>query len=270
MKMQRMKMSLVLMAGLACAGAEGATVQQAEVPAEIAARFEARVYADAGGEKLGYRFLKPKSYEAGKKYPLVLFLHGAGERGDNNLAQLKHGMRIFSSEEFQAKNPSFLVVPQVPANQKWSDVDWSKLSNSLPEKPSRNMRLAMEVLDGLQKEFSIDADRVYVTGISMGGYGTWDAISRWPDRFAAAVPICGGGDEAQAAKLTKLPIWCFHGDKDGAVPVARSRNMIAAIKAAGGDPKYTEYPGVGHNSWDNAYKDEALYDWLFAQKRSPK
>ena len=239
-----------------------------DVPPAMTGLFEARVYADGTGETLGYRMMKPKNYDAAKKYPLVLFLHGAGERGSDNVAQLKHGMAVFSSDEFQAKNPALIIVPQVPPNQKWSDTDWSKLTNSLPEKPSRNMRLAMELVDAMQKEFSIDPDRLYITGISMGGYGTWDAISRWPGKFAAAVPICGGGDEKQAAKLTKLPIWCFHGDKDPAVPVVRSRNMIAAIKAAGGDPKYTEYPGVGHNSWDNAYADPALYDWLFAQKRA--
>ncbi len=258
------------LAAVAMSSAVAEAPKPPEVAPEIAARFEARVYSDASGEKLGYRLMKPKNYDAAKKYPLVLFLHGAGERGDNNVAQLKHGMKIFSSDEMQAKNPCFLVVPQVPTNQKWSDVNWSEMKNALPEKPSRNMRLAMEVLDAMQKEFSIDAGRIYITGISMGGYGTWDAISRWPDRFAAAIPICGGGDENQAAKMTKLPIWCFHGDKDGAVPVARSRNMIAAIKAAGGEPKYTEYPGVGHNSWDNAYADAALYDWLFAQKRPAK
>lgn len=239
-------------------------------PADIVARFEARTYTDAGGEKLGYRLFKPKNHDAAKKYPLVFFMHGAGERGDNNIAQLKHGMKVFSSEELQAQHPCFIVAPQVPNNQKWSDVNWSELKNALPSEPSRSLRMAMEAIAGLQKEFSIDADRLYITGLSMGGYGTWDAISRWPDTFAAAVPVCGGGDENQAAKLTRIPLWCFHGDQDGAVPVVRSRNMIAAIKAAGGEPKYTEYPGVGHNSWDKAYADPALYDWLFAQKRPSK
>lgn len=236
----------------------------------LAAKFEARSHAGAQGEQLGYRLFKPANYDPARKYPLVLFLHGAGERGSNNIAQLKHGMKVFTSDDMVARNPAFVVVPQVPQNQKWSDVNWSEMKNALPKEPSTSMRLTMEVLAALQKEFSIDADRIYVTGISMGGYGTWDAICRYPGVFAAAVPVCGGGDEAQAAVLAKLPIWCFHGDKDTAVPVARSRNMIEAIKQAGGSPKYTEYPGVGHNSWDNAYADAALYDWLFAQKRAAK
>lgn len=262
MKMHARK--ILLCAAAAAAMSAGAQEEQ------LVARFEARTFADAGGETLNYRLLKPKQYDPARKYPLVLFLHGAGERGSNNVAQLKHGMKIFSSDDLQAKTPAFIVAPQVPAGMKWSDVNWSEQKNALPEKPSRTLRLTMAALEALQKEFSLDGNRLYITGISMGGYGTWDAISRWPDKFAAAAPICGGGDENQAPKLTKLPIWCFHGDKDGAVPVARSRNMIAAIKAAGGDPKYTEYPGVGHSSWDNAYADGALYEWLFAQKRAAK
>src|SRR5207244_7702516 len=119
----------------------------------------------------------------------------------------------------------------------------------------------------LQKEFSIDPKRLYITGLSMGGYGTWDLISRHPELFAAAAPICGGGDEDQAEKIAKLPIWIFHGAKDQAVPVERSRNMVTALKKAGGEPKYTEYPDVGHDSWVRAYKDPELFAWLFAQKK---
>lgn len=238
--------------------------QEATPP--VAEKFESRTFTGVDGETLGYRLFKPANYDAKQKYPLVLFLHGAGERGSNNIMQLKHGMKVFTSDAFQAKHPCFIVAPQVPQNQKWSDVNWAELTNALPDKPSRSMALAMGALDSLQKQFSMDAKRLYITGISMGGYGTWDAISRWPDRFAAAAPVCGGGDMRQADKLTKIPIWCFHGDKDTAVPVLRSRNMIEAIKAAGGNPKYTEYPGVGHNSWDKAYADPELYDWMFAQK----
>lgn len=251
----------VLAAGVVCA-----QEKTPEPQPPVAGKFEARTFTGANGETLGYRLFKPANYDAKQKYPLVLFLHGAGERGSNNVMQLKHGMKIFASDAFQAKHPCFIVAPQVPQNEKWSNVNWAELTNALPAEPSRNMVLAMSALDALQKEFSVDAQRLYITGISMGGYGTWDAISRWPDRFAAAAPICGGGDMAQASRLTKLPIWCFHGDKDTAVPVLRSRNMIEAIKAAGGNPKYTEYPGVGHNSWDKAYSDPELYDWMFAQK----
>ncbi|QDU30003.1 Prolyl oligopeptidase family protein [Anatilimnocola aggregata] len=230
-------------------------------------RFEARTYAGAGGEKLNYRLLKPKDYDPNKKYPLVLFMHGAGERGDDNKRQLVHGMNDFASDEVMAKYPAFVVAPQCPNGKKWVEVDWGAAKHTAPEKPSISLQLTFETLDAIAKEFSIDDKRIYVTGLSMGGYGTWDSIERKPDYFAAAAPICGGGDVEQAKKLTKLPIWAFHGDKDTAVKPERSRDMIAAIKAAGGEPKYTEYPGVGHNSWTATYRNPEFYAWLFAQKK---
>jgi predicted peptidase len=230
-------------------------------------RFEARTYTDAAGGKLNYRLLKPKAYDAAKKYPLVVFFHGAGERGDDNQKQLVHGMGDFASEAIMDKYPAFVIAPQCPNGQKWADVDWSAEDHKLPEKPSPSMQLSLELLAALQKEFSIDASRLYVTGLSMGGYGTWDAIQRNPQFFAAAAPICGGGDSTAVEKIKSLPIWAFHGDQDNAVKVKRSRDMIAALKAAGGEPKYTEYKGVGHDSWTATYRDPAFYEWLFAQKK---
>lgn len=234
---------------------------------DVKDRFEARTYADDAGNKLLYRLFKPKSYDAKQKYPLVLFLHGAGERGADNAAQLKHGMNDFSGEAVQAKFPCFIVAPQCPTGDRWVDVDWGADKHDMPAKPSPPIRLTLRAIENLQKEFSIDAKRLYITGLSMGGYGTWDAIQRHPELFAAAVPICGGGDPKYAEKIKNIPIWAFHGDKDTAVKVERSRDMIAAIKAAGGMPKYTEYPGVGHDSWTATYKDAEMYKWLFAQSR---
>ena len=124
----------------------------------------------------------------------------------------------------------------------------------------------MQMIAKMQKELPIDPKRLYVMGLSMGGYGTWDALQRYPEKFAAAVPICGGGDETAADRI-KAPVWAFHGDADGAVPVQRSRNMIEAIRKAGGKPKYTEYPGVGHNSWSAAFKDPELLKWLFSHHK---
>jgi len=125
----------------------------------------------------------------------------------------------------------------------------------------------LKVVDTVRKEFPIDDKRIYITGLSMGGYGTWDLIARHPKIFAAAIPVCGGADESTAPTIKDLPIWCFHGAADPTVPPQRSQNMIAALKAAGGQPKYTEYPGVGHNSWDKAYAEPDLPTWLFAQHR---
>jgi predicted peptidase len=146
-------------------------------------------------------------------------------------------------------------------------VDWTAASHKLPDKPSEPLRLALELIEALCEELPIDRGRIYITGLSVGGYGVWDALSRWPELFAAGVPVCGGGDEALAERIAKVPVWAFHGARDGVVKPARSRNMIEALKQAGASPKYTEYADVGHNSWVRAYRDPELFRWLFAQKR---
>ncbi|QEG38680.1 carboxylesterase family protein [Roseimaritima ulvae] len=231
-------------------------------------QFEARQYSDADGNSLSYRILKPKQYDPAKKYPLVMFWHGAGERGDDNQRQLVHGMADFASAEVMEKYPAFVVAPQCPKNQKWANNDWSADQHTMSEQPSTPMRLSLELIDSLQKEFSIDADRIYVTGLSMGGFGTWDALQRRPKQFAAAIPICGGGDTALAEKIASVPVWVFHGGNDTVVKTSRSRDMVQALKEAGGKPKYTEYPGVGHNSWSATYANPEVYKWLFSQRRS--
>ena len=228
--------------------------------------YEARTYQDAAGQTLGYRLLVPRNYDRSQRYPLVLFLHGAGERGDDNSAQLKHGARLFLKPQVREKFPCFVVAPQCPKEQKWSDIDW-KSGGALPAEASAPSRLTLEVLQKLQQEFSIDADRLYVTGLSMGGYGTWDHICRSPERWAAAVPVCGGGDPRSVARAREIPVWAFHGDDDRAVPVARTREMVTALRAAKGHVYYSEYPGVPHDSWTNAYDEPELLPWLFAQKR---
>jgi predicted peptidase len=130
------------------------------------------------------------------------------------------------------------------------------------------LQLALEALAELQTKFSIDAARLYVTGQSMGGFGTWAVICEHPDLFAAAIPVCGGGDATQASKLSRLPVWAFHGEKDEAVSVERSRSMIAAMREAGGTPKYTEYKGAGHVIWNDVFKEPALISWVFTQRRA--
>ncbi len=231
--------------------------------------YEARAYKNDKGETLNYRLLVPKDYSqtGTESYPLVLFLHGAGERGDDNVKQLVHGTKEFAKEENRQKYPCFVVAPQCPNGKKWVEVDWSADTHKQPEEESISLVLTRETLAALQKEFRIDAKRLYVTGLSMGGYGTWDMITRTPEVFAAAIPICGGGDETVADKVSKLPVWVFHGDKDTAVKPERSRRMVAAIEAAGGKPKYTEYPEVGHDSWTQTYANPEVIGWLFAQKR---
>lgn len=229
--------------------------------------YEARTFTAPEGGTLPYRLLQPAEHKA--KVPLVLFLHGAGERGDNNSDQLRHGAPLF----LQARDrfPCYVAAPQCPADQKWVDVDWSKPSMVQPAEPSAPMKLVLGLLDALPKEFpDIDLDRIYVTGLSMGGFGTWDLITRFPQRFAAAAPICGGADSDKAAAVAQTPIWTFHGNVDPVVTVEQTRRMIGAIKDAGGEPLYTEYPNCGHDSWTNAYQEPELLPWMFAQTREQK
>lgn len=196
-----------------------------------------------------YRFHAPARIEPGKSYPLVLLLHGAGERGTNNVAQLKWGAdEIFSW--FRARGEElYFVAGQVPEGKRWVEVDWSAVDHEMPSEPSEPMAKLMSLVEHLFVHAPVDRSRVYVTGLSMGGYGTWDIICRRPDWFAAAMPICGGCDLAQAWKLRGVQIWIYHGDRDSVVPFVRSRRITAALWACNGNVKYTEFPGVGHDSW---------------------
>ena len=230
--------------------------------------FEARTFTSPDGAKLPYRLLAPLNYDAGKKYPLVLFLHGAGERGDDNKTQLKFGVAVFARPDMREKFPCFVVAPQCPKDKKWVEMDWGGVSGTAPDYPGPMEPLLLAMLDSLGGEFSTDPDRLYVTGLSMGGYGTWDLITRHPEKWAAAVPVCGGGDKTKAAAAKPVEVWAFHGLADAVVPPVRSRDMILGLRAAGGIGTHTEYPGVQHDSWTLAYAEPNLLPWLFAQQRN--
>lgn len=223
-------------------------------------------FTGANGKTLLYR-LAEKASDDGSKIPLVLFLHGAGERGDDNTAQLVHGVPELVTWLDAHERGYRLVAAQVPEGMRWVEVDWDATSHVMPEEPSQTMGLLLELIDKLVADPSVDADRVYATGISMGGYGTWDLISRRPELFAAALPVCGGGDERQAPKIASLPIWAFHGSADDAVPVCRSRNMVSALWAAGSNAHYREYPDGPHWIWTNTYGDPEVLSWFFRQRR---
>jgi len=219
---------------------------------------------------LKYLLSVPKEYGQGKqRWPLMLFLHGAGERGDNLDLVRKHGppKLIAAGKEY----PFIVVSPQCP-----KDIWWSS-----PE--------MIAALDGLLKEvvakYAVDADRVIVTGLSMGGFGTWALAAAYSDRFAAIVPICGMGDPETAERIKHIPTWVFHGAKDPVVPIKGTRkfpnlelgknlvgsqDMVDALKAAGGSPKFTAYPDAKHDSWTAAYETKELYDWMLAQRRGGK
>ncbi len=229
--------------------------------------FSKETFRSPSGGELLYRKLTPAKIEADQKYPLVLFLHGAGERGDNNEAQLVHGMKDFAKR--QETNPAFVIAPQCPSGKKWVEVDWSGDRHTMPEQPSESLALCRELIDSMIKDLPIDTSRIYVTGLSMGGYGTFDAATRWPELFAAAAPVCGGGDDAESAiaKLKSVPLWIAHGDADRAVSVERSRMMVSALKKVGVEPHYIEMPKVGHDSWTATYSNDEFHKWLFSQQR---
>ncbi len=230
--------------------------------------YEARTFTAADGATLGYRLLAPTATEPGKKYPLVLFLHGAGERGTDNAAQIKHGAPLFAKPEVRQKYPCYVLAPQCQPDKTWSAVKGWTGPNTYEEQPTEPMKLALGALDAVLKEFPIDTDRLYVTGLSMGGYGTWDLLTRATGRWAAAVPVCGGGDATRIGVAKGVPIWAFHGLLDPTVPVVRTQELIAALKSAGARPMFSEYPYVGHDSWSNAYGEPELLPWMFAQKRA--
>jgi predicted peptidase len=223
-------------------------------------------------ETFRYLVLKPLDVKPGETYPLVFFLHGAGERGNDPSKVLVHFPELLAKADHREKFPCFLIVPQCRDGEQWVNAPWSdQESTPMAKEPSPMLDMAMQVLDKSLEEFPIDKSRVYLTGLSMGGYGSWELAMRKSELFAALAPICGGGDESQATKLKDIPIWTAHGDADTVVPVERTRRMVEAVKAAGGNVHYEEYPKVGHNSWTPAYTDpKGLLPWMFKQQKPPK
>ena len=260
----------IALAGLLLAAAWPTDLCAEEAPLTLDS-FAAKVYESPAGGKLLYRQIDPAGLNKGSKdarYPLVLFLHGAGGRGNDNTRQLTDAgfcPKILNTVKFAANYPCFLIAPQVPPSKRWVEVHWGLKAHTMPPKPGEQMRMALELVDQFVKTHPVDMRRIYVTGLSMGGFGTWDAIQRRPGFFAAAVPVCGGGDTAEAPRLTTIPLWVWHGDRDGVVKTQRSRDMVAAIVKAGGKPKYTEQPNTGHGVWTAAYANRAVWTWLFAQ-----
>jgi predicted peptidase len=227
-----------------------------------------RSFRSKTGLVLPYRLYVPLDYLQSKRYPLVLVLHGSGERGHDNRKQLQNGVLAFCEPKLQRKQAAFVVYPQCPEGARWVESDWNAGSYDLTQVPlSAPLSAALDLMSTLEQEFTIDRGRLLVTGLSMGGYGTWDVILRYPDRFAGGMPLCGGGDPRQAAAARKVPVWAFHGAKDDTVPVAGARKMVQALRKAGGHVRYTEYPTVGHAVWDKAYADQNALRWLIGQRR---
>ncbi|MEZ6094251.1 MAG: prolyl oligopeptidase family serine peptidase [Pirellulaceae bacterium] len=249
-------------------GWQGQDKEAQEVENAWQDQFEANVFEDASGETLNYRLLVPESTADGERLPLVLFLHGAGERGDDNRAQLVHGAKDFVQR--REKFPAIVVAPQCPREVWWGGARGVANQETTADKPDP-LTLCHSLVEEIMKSHPVDPDRIYITGLSMGGFGTFEAIRRWPDLFAAAAPVCGGGDPSEETikKIKAIPMWIAHGNDDRVVPFERSTEMVEALRKAGAEPHFVEMDGVGHNSWAATYADDSFHEWLFKQHKSP-
>ena len=198
--------------------------------------------------RISYLLFLPREYASRSSWPLLLFLHGSGERGDDIEAVKRNGPPkiVESRPDF----PFILLSPQCPRNEEW------------------DVPALLALLDDTARRLRVDTERVYATGLSMGGYGTWAIAIAAPDRFAAIAPVSGGGDSDSACVLKNVPAWVFHGAEDPVVPLKEDAEMVEALRACGGDVRFTVYPGVGHDAWTPAYDDPALYEWLLAHRRA--
>ena len=236
-----MQRIFLVMFSLLALGIEGRSFG-ADPPKQMSARLDAQIHV-----VLDYLLYLPADYQKRDSWPLVLFLHGAGERG-NDLELVKtHGPPKLIEE---GKSFPFIVVsPQCPKDRNWQPMELTAL------------------VDEIVAKQKVDLDRIYVTGLSMGGFGTWALAAAAPERFAAIIPICGGGDVIATRRLTKLPAWVFHGAKDPVVPLKRSEDMVDALKKGNGNVKFTVYPEATHDSWTATYENPEVYAWLLEQKR---
>ncbi len=238
------------------------------------APYQKKVFEFAAGKTLPYRILYPENYDKNKKYPLVLFLHGAGERGNDNEKQLTWGGKLFLKDENRKNFPAIVVFPQCPEESFWAvtqietNTQPFKITFDYAAEPNWPLAAANELVKKIAGEEAVDKSRIYVTGLSMGGMGTFESVYRYPDLYAAAMPICGGGDVSRYDKrVSSTPFWVFHGDADMVVNVNLSRDMVAKLKSLKADVKYSEYPGVNHDSWNSAFAEPEYVSWMFAHKR---
>ena len=229
-------------------------------------RYSFEVYKNGKGDSLLYRstLSDANSFD---KLPLVIFLHGSGERGNDNVAQLKWGAMQFASDEYMKMFPCMVIAPQCPSGLGWGNYIRTPDGFKLADSPSKTMELLHELILQYKNSGRVDTNRIYITGMSMGGIGTFDALARYPELFAAAVPVCGAGDITKAGNFAKIPMWIIGGAEDGAVIPDHSYKMADALRKEGARPGLTIYPDVGHFSWVQAYSDPVIIQWLFRQRK---
>jgi predicted peptidase len=246
------------------------------VSAQPSSLYKAEVFKK-GTDALNYRIMYPLRYDVNKKYPVILFLHGAGERGSDNQKQLVHGANLFADSANRAKYPAFVIIPQCPESDFWAKIEREQAPGTdtlggfkfiSDGAIGKSLGLVVNLIDSFAKTPQVNTKKIYLGGLSMGGMGTFELLWRKPKFFAAAFPICGGGDPTKVNIYAKnFPVWVFHGGSDPVVPVSNSRLMVNELKKAGANVKYSEYPGVGHNSWNNAFAEPELLEWLFKQEK---
>jgi len=226
-------------------------------------------------DTLKYRILKPLNFDSNKKYPVHLFLHGAGEVGDDNELQLTHGAELFLKKENRINYNSWVIFPQCAKNDYWANMVYvSENNESLVQMKKKNtvnpsLGLVIQLMDTFIEKNNVDKNRIYVSGLSMGGMGTFEILYRRPEMFAAATPICGDGDPSSVENFAKkVAIWIFHGSADKVVLPQQSLKMANAILNAGGNPKITIYENVGHNSWDTAFAEKDFLKWIHSKTKN--
>lgn len=228
------------------------------------------------GDKMPYRILFPENYDAQKKYPLVLFLHGRGESGSDNEKQLVHGASLFLRDSIRKQFPAIVVFPQCSEHSYWSNVQMVVEDSKNNKRsfffvpagpPSSAMEMVLSLLNNLITRYPVNRQRIYVMGLSMGGMGTFEIVRRRPQTFAAAIAICGGAHPATARQIRRIPWWIFHGAKDDVVLPKYSEQMVEALKKVNADVRFTLFPDANHNAWDPAFAQPGLLNWLFDQKK---
>lgn len=232
--------------------------------------FRADSFTSSKGTQLNYRIYIPENYDESKSYPMILFLHGADQRGNDNVSQIKVGISEAFKDTSSPIYDCIVVAPQCPADDKWVNVKaWTFVDYEATSiRESDSLAAVVELIAKLQSKYSIDKNRLYATGLSMGGYGTWDLLVRHPKLFAAAMPLCGGADYRQASRIKNIPIWTFHGEKDEIVPCIGTEKMVAELEKLGGNCKYTPIPDAGHAIWPEVYAREDVIPWLLSHSKS--
>ena len=236
--------------------------------------YQKKEFVFAEGKTLPYRVLYPANYDKTKKYPLLLFLHGAGERGKDNEKQLAWGAKLFITDENRKNFPAIVVIPQCPEESFWAVMKTDQTKQppvrtfDYTVGPNWPLAAANELIKRLSNEEAVDKKQIFISGLSMGGMGTFESVYRYPDMYAAALPICGGGDVNHYDKrVAKVPFWIFHGAADAVVDPQLSRDMVEKLRSLKAEVKYSEYPGVNHDSWKNAFAEPGYLSWMLSHKK---